>query len=133
MAQPMGATEFEQLGRRTAKYKYSRSSKVMMRRFKSYFGVAPDVVACAWELLLESKFLHDNKPGLQAPKPAHMLWSLMLLKRYCTMNVLADSLGVDEDTLHKWAFFYLEALAELDSDVVSVFYYCYDCMRHSWR
>ena len=116
----MGAAEFEELGRLTAKYRRSWSKKVTTRRFKSQFGVAPDVVACVWELLLESKFLRDNMPGKkEAPNPEHLLWSLMLLKRYCTMPVLAADLNVDEGTFRKWAFLYLEAIAELDSDVVS--------------
>jgi hypothetical protein len=43
----------------------------------------------------------------------------MLLKKYNTMEVLAHGLGVDEDTLCKWAYLYLKAVAELDASVVS--------------
>lgn len=118
-APTMSAAQFEQLGRETAKYKQSRSAKVRLRRFKSHFGVAPEVVADTWELLIESRFLIDKLPGLQAPDPVHMLWALMHLKRYETMDVLATALKIDEATLEKWAHFYLEAIAELDSGVVS--------------
>jgi hypothetical protein len=69
MAQPLSPREFEALGRRTAKYKYSRSDKVSEWYFKSHFGVAPPVVAGCWELLIESKWLHDNLPGQNAPDP----------------------------------------------------------------
>lgn len=111
--------EFEELGRKTAKYKFSRSQKVRLRRFKSHFGVPPDVVSCTWELLLEHDFLKNNMPGLKSPNPEHMLWALMMLKRHSTMPVLASNLKVDENTLRKWGFLYLEAMAELDRDVVS--------------
>ena len=112
----------EALGERTAKFKRSRSAWIRQRRFKSHFGVAPDVVVNAWELLMESKYLRDNRPGLQPEAdPVHLLWALMLLKRYDTMDVLASHLKIDEDTLRKWALFYLEALAELDKEVVRLF------------
>ena len=115
----MNEEDFERLGRLTAKYKHTRSKVVTLRRFKSHFGVAPDVVACTWELLIESKFVRQRLPGLAPPNPVHLLWALMFLKRYDTMDVLAAALDIDEDTLRKWAFFYLEAGAELDREVVS--------------
>lgn len=118
MQAPMSAAQFIELGRLTAKYKYSNSAAVSLRRFKSNFGVPADVVACVWELLIESPLLLNHLPGLLVPDPVHLLWALMLLKRYDTMDVLAAALKIDEDTLRKWSHFYLEAIAELDSEVV---------------
>ena len=119
--------QFEELGIQTAKYKQSRSAKVRLRQFKSHFGVAPEVVVDVWELLMESRFVRDQRPGLQPPDPTHMLWALMLLKRYDTMDRLAAHLKIDEDTLLKWTDFYLGAMAELDSQVVSSPGCVFDC------
>ena len=117
----MDSTEIQELGRVTAKYKHSGSEKVRLRRFKSHFGTPPEIAAYTWELLINSKFVRNELPGIRhcGPNPVHMLWALMLLKRYDTMEVLADHLKIDEDTLRKWSHFYLEAMAELDADVVS--------------
>lgn len=112
--------EFEQLGVRTAKYKSSRSEIIRLRRFKSNFGVAPEVVADAWDLLMENRFLRNRLPGRLPPDPVHFLWALMLLKGYSTVDKLASHLQINEDTLQKWTHFYLEAMAELDSEVVSM-------------
>jgi len=111
--------EFEELGRVTAKYKSSKSAKVSMRRFRAHFGVPPDVVVCAWELLTESKCLRDRlrEVGRTPPNPTHYLWALMSLKQHPTWPVLATALNVDEDTARKWCLLHLEANAELDSEV----------------
>ena len=120
----MDAAEFEELGRLTAKYKASRSEKVNARRFRSHFGVPSDVIACTWELVIESPFL-KRKLGRREPQPKHFLWAMMLNKIYSTMPVLATRLQIDEKTLEKWAKLYLEAVAELDRSVVSMVVYLF--------
>ena len=120
-ARSLDATEFEELGRYVAKYGYSNSEKVKLRRFKAEFGVAPDVVVDTWDLLLESKFLRRKLARTSCypcPNPEHMLWALMLLKQYSVTLSLAKTVRVDEKTFRKWSWIYLEAMAELDRDVV---------------
>ena len=90
----------------------TRSGRSASSRFKSHFGVAPDVVVDFWELLSESEFVRTNNPGLKDPDPAHLLWALMLLKKYGTMSTMADSIGVHEDTLRKWSFFISKQLQD---------------------
>ena len=108
----MDYAAFEELGLRTAKYRPSKCDKKRKERFKSHFGVAPDVVVDLWELLSESEFVRTNNPGLKDPDPAHLLWALMLLKKYGTMSTMADSIGVHEDTLRKWSFFISKQLQD---------------------
>ena len=123
LSRALSDDEFEALGRQVANYRFSNSALVRTRRFKAEFGVAPDVVVDAWDLLLESKFLRKKlscvfvrRPTLN---PEHLLWALMLLKQYALTTTLAKTVKVDEKTFRKWSFIYLEALAELDRDVVS--------------
>ena len=119
-ARSLSADEFEELGRYVAKYGHTNSEKVRLRRFKAEFGVAPDVVVDAWDLLLESKFLQSllNGTSRQPKNPEHLLWALMLLKQYSLTTVLAKTVKVDEKTFRKWSWIYLQALAELDRVVV---------------
>lgn len=91
-----------------------------MRRFKSHFGVTPDVVNDSWELVLEGDVIrYTNLLGTTRPDPTHLLWALMLLKVHSTWDILADFLKVDKNAVKKWSLLYLEAVAELDKEVVS--------------
>lgn len=111
--------DMEALGRKVARIRYSRSEKVRERRFKAEFGVPPYIATVAWEMLEDSSFLKDNNPGQKPPNPEHMLWALLLLKKYSRIESLANTVGADEKTFRKWSKLYLEALAELDSHLVS--------------
>ena len=121
-APSMTTSDFAELGAIVAKYARSNSEKVAMRRFKSEFGVAPDVVRDAWDLLIESKFFQRkiSKATIlrRPPNPQHLLWALMLLKQYSLTTTLAKIAKVDEKTYRKWSFLYLDSLAELDRVVV---------------
>jgi len=115
----MDVIEFEELGRVVAKCKLSRSAKVRARRFRSHCGSPSDVVASCWELLIESKFVKENKIlGRVETNPTHFLWALLFHKTCATMQWMASKLGVDEKTAEKWIKLHLEAIAELDSQVV---------------
>jgi len=114
----LDANDFYKMGSRIARYKLSRSENVSQRRFKAHFGTPSDVAACTWELMTEAKFLRDAL-GSSKPNPDHMMWSLMLLKMYPTMPAMASTLQVDETTVRKWCLLYLEAMAELDRQLVS--------------
>ena len=111
--------DFEVLGRKVARIRHSNSEKVRERRFKAEFGVPTYIATVAWEMLEDSSFLRDNNPGKKPPNPEHMLWALLLLKKYDTVGSLANTVRADEQTFQKWSRLYLEALAELDSILVS--------------
>lgn len=116
----LDAADFQLLGQSVAKIRSSRSEKVTLRRFKAEFGVPPDVIADVWDLLLESKFLRDKlaDTSTRPPNPEHLLWSLMFLKKYSLSSDLAKSVNVDEKTYRKWCWIYIDAIANLDKEVV---------------
>ena len=111
--------DMDALGRKVARIRHSRSEKVRERRFKAEFGVPRYIATVAWEMLEDSSFLRDNNPGQKPPIPEHMLWALMFLKKYSLIESLANTVRVDVQTFKKWSELYLEAMAELDSDLVS--------------
>jgi hypothetical protein len=51
-------------------------------------------------------------------KPVHMLWGLLLLKLYCSEQVLAILAGVHEQTFRKWAWYFVDAVADLSVSVI---------------
>ena len=75
------------------------------RRFRAFFGVAPQVCAKLWSSC------SVNLPS--STKPTHLLWALNFLKVYSTIEVLAAIAGVDEKTLRKWVWCIVEELSEL--------------------
>ena len=87
---------------------------VNCRRWKSWFGVTPEIAAEVWCLLKV-----DWTNNLTSPNPEHLLWALSLLKMYKKEAEHASEFRVDEKTFRKWAFFYLEGIARLASKVVS--------------
>ena len=87
---------------------------VNRRRWKSWFGVTPEIAAEVWCLLKV-----DWTNNLTSPNPEHLLWALSLLKTYKKETDYASEVCADEKTFRKWAFFYLEGIAGLASKVVS--------------
>jgi len=115
----LDAADFEDLGRTVAKYKYSSSAKVTLRRFKAHYGTPPDILAQTWELLRESKYVEEHPELMKRSlNPTYFMWGFLCLKVYSTWPCLANFLKVDEKTVKKWAMLYLEATAELDRQVV---------------
>ena len=111
------AAEFEALGLDMLRCKKRGSTKSRSRRFKAFFGAEPDVVCTIWSMLHQSRWL--RYAGVRGPKPVHLLWALLFLRRYGTEEIMADVAGVCEKTFRKWAWFYAEGMAKLDLIVVS--------------
>lgn len=89
------------------------SSHVFECRFRSHFGASPGVAARCWDLLQEGELtdLHTMD---------RFLWALMLLMNYATEEVNAiKASGVDKGTFSKWAWDFVERIADLESVVVS--------------
>ena len=55
----------------------------------------------------------------QGAKAFHLLWALMFLKLYAAECVLASIAAVNEKTYRKWAWAFVDALADLHTQVVS--------------
>ena len=84
-----------------------------LRRFRSFFGVDPDVCTCLYSKTF--RFMEGKKGSI----PQHLLWALMLMKVYATEGVLASFAGVTEKTFRKRAWEYIQAIATLKYEVVS--------------
>lgn len=91
-----------------------RSTQSEDRDFREHFGCGALVAHSIWELLLEHSLL---PPGGCL---FHLLWALMFMKVYgkeSTMCSLAG--GVDKKTFRKWTWFFVNAISNLETYVVS--------------
>jgi len=89
------ADEFEALGFDMIGCKRKGSWKSRSRRFKAHFGAEPDVIVNTWVLLHKTGWLFYA--GVRGPKPVHLLWALLFLRRYGTEETMATITGVRED------------------------------------
>lgn len=74
------------------------------RKFRTFFGISPEVCAILWEKM------HNKPPGSE---PKHFLWCLFYLKNYNKEHVNATVAHVDEKTFRSWTWRYVKLLAEL--------------------
>lgn len=74
------------------------------RKFRTFYGISPDVCSSIWLLLSE-------KPSSAEPK--HLLWCLFFLKNYNKEHVNAAIANVDEKTFRLWTWRFINLLAEL--------------------
>jgi hypothetical protein len=120
MPHPPTAAQFELMGRRIASYQFSRSQKILRKRFVEHFGTDPFVVQLIWMLIYNAI---DLKPHQK--NPDHLLWAFYFLKGYETEGRCASRCGCDEKTFRKWIWLYIGIVADFDVDVVSSC--CYLC------
>jgi hypothetical protein len=90
------------------------AADAMQRRFRANFGVGSIVCNVAWKLLKENG-------RANAAEPKHLLYALKWLKTNGTEHVLASDLRINEKTLRKWVWFFVNALADQETDVVRPF------------
>ena len=92
----------------------TRSSKIFDKRWRSHFACSPEVCTKVWVL-----FTKRN----QEVSMDHLLWEIYLLKVYPTENEACSKVdGIDEKTWRKIIWWIIDALADLESDIVSIFY-----------
>lgn len=108
--------EFETMGRNLSGYQPSTCSYTTRERFVSFFGIEPMMCEIVWKRIINNGSTSHFK---EAPNPIHLLWALLFLKTYAKTTVLAAICGCDAKTYRKHAWFYAEAVANLDSQVVS--------------
>jgi len=90
------------------------------RRFRGLFGARIEIVLKVWSMLLEDG-LRPKKS-----KPKHLLWTLYFLKVYPREAPGCSAVGgskgaIDPKTLRKWVWLFIEKIAELADEVVSIF------------
>lgn len=112
--------EFEAMGQQLAGYNVSTSEKIRRNRFVSFFGVEPLIVSIVWSMLVD---VEDEImvcfAAVDKVKPLYLLWALLFLKCYNTNTRNAAIAAVDEKTYRNWSWMVVEAIANLDREVVS--------------
>lgn len=93
-----------------------------LRRFRGWFGTDPFIVSLVWGLLSQKGWIKK----INGTKPIHLLWALNFLKNYNVEHVSASLFGVDEKTLRKWVWFFVNGISTLASIVVSFICYCFE-------
>ena len=75
------------------------------RKFRAFFGTSPIVCVAVWDILFTVRPRDST--------PEHLLWALMLLKRYCIESFNAGLVGVSEKTFRKWSHIFIRLLANM--------------------
>jgi hypothetical protein len=90
------------------------------RRFRSLFGARIAIVMKVWLMLWEEGLRPEKS------KPKHLLWTLYFLKVYPREAPGCSAAGgskgaIDPKTLQKWVWLFIECIAELADEVLSIF------------
>ena len=104
------------------------------RHFREFFGTSVGAVEAVWDRLVHHDLLPDNG------RPKHLLWALYFLKVYPKQGPGCSVVGgcagaVDPKTFRKWVWSFIRAIAELEDDMVSKFFYsqCEDDGAECWH
>ena len=96
------------------------------RRFREFFGISVVVAKSVWRRL--SSISQIPFGG----EPKHMLWALLFMKVYPKEGVMCKLINVkDPKTFRGRVKDFIEAIADLESDVVShyfLFYFVFICI-----
>ncbi len=90
------------------------------RRFRGLLGARIEIVLKVWSMLTEDGLLPKKS------KPKHLLWMLYFLKVYPREAPGCSAVGgskgaIDPKTLRKWVWLFIERIAKLADEVVSIF------------
>lgn len=96
---------FWNIGHKITKHNLEGSISLGYRKFRAFFGTSPIVCMTVWDMLL----IHRPHKS----KPEHLLWALLLLKRYHIGEINAALVGVSEKTFNKWTRIFIHLLSDL--------------------
>ena len=88
-----------------------------LRPFKSSFGVEPLYVALIWRKFVDNGT--TERAGIRKAKPVHLLWTLLWLRTYNTIDHLSAMCTVTPKTFREKVWFYAASIARLSSEYVS--------------
>lgn len=97
---------FLKIGNQITKTKCGQKMTIKERRFKSHFGIRPNVCEIVWTQIIE-----------RAPvgfKPKHLLWGLNFLKQYSDEHNRHSLFKADEKTIREWSWKTVRLLSDLD-------------------
>ena len=95
-----------------------KSFSSFIRRFRSHFGTTPTICLVIWERLDPYETI---LPTYRRVKFKHLLWALLFMKVYGTEELHTSLTGVDEKTFRKWSWIFIDAIADLECEVVNVY------------
>ena len=103
-----------------------RAQTVEERRFRELFGVSAMVAISVWRRLSRTSQIPFGG------EPKHLLWALLFMKVYPKEMVMCKLINVkNPKTCRGRVKDYIEAMADLESDVVShyfLFYFVFICI-----
>ena len=91
--------------------KITLTTNTIQRRFKSSFGVPPDICVILWR--------HIFNHVMSCTIPIHLLWALLFLKLYNNLDTNSSIAGVDQKTFQKHTWDIIRALSSID--IVSLY------------
>jgi hypothetical protein len=93
----------------------ARSMLEQEKDFRSDFGTSWDNVARIWDML----HFPISRIKVKGEEPEHLLWALLFAKVYTNECITKKLVGKSPKTVRKWAWIFLEEIANLSSEVVS--------------
>ena len=105
----------------TLKHSNVLKADTIERRFRSLYGLSPDITAILRHRLVDAK----ERGDLELPsnsQPYHLLWALLFMKLYNNEHMNAHVTGVDIKTFRKWSWILIEAIADLYDNMVSHYF-----------
>ena len=97
---------FEEEGHLIIHQPKTNAIQLAQRRFRAFFGVTPKICEIIWANL---------RPKLPPfSKPKHLTWACLFLKVYSTEHVHKCLAKVDERTFRKWAWVFIELMANMN-------------------
>ena len=97
------------------------------RRFREMFGIGPTVCLICWNMLTTLGYLPEGG------RLVHFLWFLCFLKVYPNQGPLSVLCGgADPKTIRKWVLLFIDAVADLEPEVVSCSQLASPCCAKSY-
>lgn len=84
------------------------------RNFREWFGCRQLVALAVWSLLVKTDLLPAGG------ELCHLLWALSFMKLHGREHVMAVSFASDRQTVSKWVWHFLDAIASLEPHIVSL-------------
>ena len=91
------------------------NSQEMDRRFRACFGAPGSIVADIWNRI------EARGPIQSGGEPKHLLWALVHLKVYSTVEIHCSIVGwPSAKTYSKWSWYFVKRIAELKDEIISL-------------
>ena len=116
----MSTADFYREGCVITRHNIEGSVDTGLRRFREHFYATPIVCSILWNMMTE-KQMHPNGATVKC-----MLCALLFLKCYNTETVNSGTMNLDEKTVRKWQWIYIDLIAGLR--LVCILYVAMSCV-----